>query len=243
MSERTCPSCSQTKDERDFWSGARRCRSCVAVATGAIRSERAQEERERIQEEFGLKISISGRRFKALQTGARQMAEGLVPKSRRDTFADASSRASVVCGVGFFGMFLFGSSLFGDDTSAIIVIAGGLLAGWIGFHRLATFLSRPRNGSVADISDQILKGQVARVEAEQLDYLRFYATPEWRAARDTVIRRDGRVCKQCSQHIALTRDVTVDHIRPRSKFPGLALDLTNLQVLCRRCNSSKGATV
>ena len=31
----------------------------------------------------------------------------------------------------------------------------------------------------------------------------------------------------------------VDHVKPRSKFPELALDLSNLQVLCNLCNVAK----
>jgi len=33
----------------------------------------------------------------------------------------------------------------------------------------------------------------------------------------------------------------VDHIKPKSKYPDLAYDKTNLQVLCEECNIGKGA--
>jgi 5-methylcytosine-specific restriction endonuclease McrA len=33
----------------------------------------------------------------------------------------------------------------------------------------------------------------------------------------------------------------VDHIVPRSKRPDLALDISNLQTLCGRCNRGKGS--
>jgi hypothetical protein len=32
----------------------------------------------------------------------------------------------------------------------------------------------------------------------------------------------------------------VDHVKPRSKYPELALDLDNLQILCAACNTRKG---
>ena len=35
------------------------------------------------------------------------------------------------------------------------------------------------------------------------------------------------------------RNIVVDHIKPRSKFPGMSLDLENLQVLCNDCNMGK----
>jgi len=50
-----------------------------------------------------------------------------------------------------------------------------------------------------------------------------------------VFARDGKTCRRCG-----TMDnLTIDHIRPISK--GGTDDLLNLQVLCRRCNASKGA--
>lgn len=32
----------------------------------------------------------------------------------------------------------------------------------------------------------------------------------------------------------------VDHIKPRSLYPHLALDIANLQIMCNECNVSKG---
>lgn len=44
-------------------------------------------------------------------------------------------------------------------------------------------------------------------------------------------------CKQCGA----TKDLTVDHIVPLVDLaPELRYEISNLQVLCRRCNSSKG---
>ena len=34
--------------------------------------------------------------------------------------------------------------------------------------------------------------------------------------------------------------LNVDHIKPRKKYPKLALDVDNLQVLCNECNHGKG---
>ena len=44
-------------------------------------------------------------------------------------------------------------------------------------------------------------------------------------------------CKQCKS----TKDLTVDHIVPLVDLhPDLRYEISNLQVLCRKCNSSKG---
>lgn len=52
-----------------------------------------------------------------------------------------------------------------------------------------------------------------------------------------VFARDGYKCRQCGSSDGLS----CDHIFPESK--GGRLELSNLQTLCRSCNSKKGATV
>ncbi len=84
--------------------------------------------------------------------------------------------------------------------------------------------------------------ELARERQRQIDEAKaFYASSEWRLVRKQVVEEQGRVCQKCRSHIADDYDLTVDHIKPRSKFPELALNKSNLQVLCRRCNSAKGA--
>jgi 5-methylcytosine-specific restriction endonuclease McrA len=69
---------------------------------------------------------------------------------------------------------------------------------------------------------------------------RFYNSPEWRLLRKKIIKSHKNVCKSCDQRIHNKNDITVDHILPRSKFPDNLLEIDNLQILCRSCNSSKG---
>jgi ribosomal protein L40E len=52
-----------------------------------------------------------------------------------------------------------------------------------------------------------------------------------------VFFRHGKVCAKCGA----TEDITIDHIIPIAKDG--TNDLTNLQVLCRKCNASKGARI
>lgn len=85
--------------------------------------------------------------------------------------------------------------------------------------------------------------ELARERQRKIDETNtFYASSEWRLVREQVIQDQGRVCQECGSRIITDYDLTVDHIKPRSKFPEFALDKSNLQVLCRRCNSAKGAT-
>lgn len=64
----------------------------------------------------------------------------------------------------------------------------------------------------------------------------FYTSPQWTQARRWALKTYGKSCMKCGSGDR----PTVDHIRPRSLFPSLELDRSNLQVLCLPCNSSKG---
>lgn len=65
----------------------------------------------------------------------------------------------------------------------------------------------------------------------------FFSSPAWLSLRYDVLRKHGRNCMLCG---ILARPPHIDHIKPRSKFPELALDINNLQVLCHDCNMGKG---
>jgi 5-methylcytosine-specific restriction endonuclease McrA len=68
----------------------------------------------------------------------------------------------------------------------------------------------------------------------------FLSSYEWRRLRMLVLTERGARCECCG---ATARDgvrIHVDHIKPRRKFPELALEQLNLQVLCEVCNHGKG---
>lgn len=69
----------------------------------------------------------------------------------------------------------------------------------------------------------------------------FYATVEWRRLRYQAFVRYGNACQCCGMGASQGIPLHVDHIRPRSKYPQLEFDLSNLQVLCEDCNLGKGA--
>lgn len=64
----------------------------------------------------------------------------------------------------------------------------------------------------------------------------FYASKEWLQLRYMTLSKYGSICQCCG---AVKAQMHVDHIKPRSKFPELALDPNNLQVLCWQCNKGK----
>jgi len=59
------------------------------------------------------------------------------------------------------------------------------------------------------------------------------STTQWRKLRQIVIRRDAGTCQVCGQP-----GEHVDHVIPRRL--GGTDELSNLQLLCRTCNLSKG---
>ncbi len=69
----------------------------------------------------------------------------------------------------------------------------------------------------------------------------FYKTKEWRILRYKALALHGRKCMCCGASPEDGIILHVDHIKPRSRFPQLELDITNLQVLCEDCNLGKMA--
>lgn len=67
----------------------------------------------------------------------------------------------------------------------------------------------------------------------------FFRSLAWLELRYKVLKHYGARC-MCCGHTGRTRTLQVDHIKPRIKFPELALEFSNLQVLCKQCNQGKG---
>jgi 5-methylcytosine-specific restriction endonuclease McrA len=66
----------------------------------------------------------------------------------------------------------------------------------------------------------------------------FYNSGAWKEVRYQALLMSRGVCMACKND---RRKLHVDHIKPRSKYPELELNLDNLQVLCDLCNVGKGA--
>jgi len=69
----------------------------------------------------------------------------------------------------------------------------------------------------------------------------FLSSYEWRRLRMEIIKTRGARCECCgATPIDGVTVIHVDHIKPRQHHPELALDPSNLQVLCHVCNHGKG---
>lgn len=67
----------------------------------------------------------------------------------------------------------------------------------------------------------------------------FYESREWLDLRYRILQKSSGSCKLCGCRATPENPIQVDHIKPRSKHPHLALVESNLQVLCKGCNQGK----
>ncbi|MBU3023823.1 HNH endonuclease [Aestuariibacter sp. A3R04] len=67
----------------------------------------------------------------------------------------------------------------------------------------------------------------------------FYSSQAWLALRFKVLNNAKRCCKLCGITPDEGATLHVDHIKARSLYPELALEESNLQILCEKCNKGK----
>lgn len=67
----------------------------------------------------------------------------------------------------------------------------------------------------------------------------FFLSSHWQQLRYRALVLHGRRCMCCGATPDDGIVLHVDHIKPRSKYPELELDISNLQILCRDCNLGK----
>ena len=70
----------------------------------------------------------------------------------------------------------------------------------------------------------------------------FYSSKDWKLVRYKALVACGAKCQCCGATAESSgRPLHVDHVKPRSRYPELELDVNNLQVLCEACNLGKSA--
>ena len=79
--------------------------------------------------------------------------------------------------------------------------------------------------------------KVEGVDVSSKDFLSTYA---WRNLRVKALNLYGRKCMCCGDTPENGAVMNVDHIKPRKRYPELALDIRWLQILCGACNHGKG---
>lgn len=85
---------------------------------------------------------------------------------------------------------------------------------------------------------KLKKPAVALPAVATNDFLQSF---QWRQLRMVVLKKRGARCECCGASPMDGQTViNVDHVKPRKLFPKLALEESNLQVLCGPCNHGKG---
>jgi hypothetical protein len=108
--------------------------------------------------------------------------------------------------------------------------------------------SRWKEALQRGIDPAIIIKNGSRLNNKKRQYLKldsFFTSRAWRDLRYEALLLHGARCQCCGATRDDGRRMHVDHIKPRHRFPELALTLENLQVLCDECNlgkSSKDAT-
>ena len=92
--------------------------------------------------------------------------------------------------------------------------------------------------SIKDTPQQKRKERKSSYAARSDAFLKSRA---WRELRYEILKERGAVCECCGASAKTGAVIQVDHIKPRFRFPELALEKSNLQVLCMDCNTGKGA--
>lgn len=64
--------------------------------------------------------------------------------------------------------------------------------------------------------------------------VRFERSPEWKRVREEFWSHNERVCSVCGGEAD-----QIDHIKPKSRYPELALEMSNLRPICWPCNREK----
>lgn len=60
----------------------------------------------------------------------------------------------------------------------------------------------------------------------------------WSKIRSYMLNKHDHKCMKCGKTPKL-KDLHVDHIKPKSKYPHLKYKIKNLQLLCKKCNFEK----
>jgi len=175
----------------------------------------------------------------------RNVRERLLKQSHLEIPFTKRLRWSELCeGIGIYSSLiiifvLIFTYYFSNEYALLLVICAitGYFIALLGNH-IQKIESAKHGQKVNARLEHLARSRQQRIDEASM----FYASSEWRLVRNQFLQEQGRICQECGQEIKDDFDLTVDHIKPRSKFPELALDVSNLRVLCRSCNSTKGAT-
>ena len=80
--------------------------------------------------------------------------------------------------------------------------------------------------------------QIQQKYDPRVEFDRWKQTLDGRKWKRQQYRRQGGHCVTCQKQISL-KGSHIDHIKPLSRYPSIAIDPDNLQILCADCNLRK----
>lgn len=220
-----CSECGRRKRVK-YVPASKLCRECAA-------KHRRKVENTAIQLEKNLVVT------KMVERRFTKRADKEIPLSKEEVIGEQASRWGPLL---FLGTSYFVAHAFFTEWTGpfwLVLLGWGFGGGLGTIYVVDWILSKPRKERAERIrlkTVELAEDRKRRIEETE----QFNSSPEWNMRRSQVIERDGRVCAECGQRIRKSSDITVDHIKPRSKYPELSLEMENLRVLCRSCNSKKG---
>ncbi len=117
-------------------------------------------------------------------------------------------------------------------------------------QNMRNYIKSPEDFSPSQIKTKKVRARIRRIESEEKKRIRnqsievnseaFLSSYEWRSLRMKALVKHGAKCQCCGNTPANGAVMNVDHIKPRRTHPELALELSNLQILCNACNHGKG---
>lgn len=69
---------------------------------------------------------------------------------------------------------------------------------------------------------------------------RWRDSTEGQVWKEKQFQETAGLCSGCGTSFHSVSDLDIDHVKPLIKFPELAIDIDNFQLLCPPCNSKKG---
>lgn len=73
-----------------------------------------------------------------------------------------------------------------------------------------------------------------------MDYIKsFYRSPRWKKLRETALRRDKYLCRECYKYGKRVEAEVVHHKVEVLTDYSLAFDLDNLESLCKACHNKR----
>lgn len=83
-------------------------------------------------------------------------------------------------------------------------------------------------------TNKSIKGMIQKSTTNET----FYKTKSWRRKRESILRRDEYLCRECKRYGKTTQATTVHHIYPLEDYPGHRLTGDNLLSVCDKCHNT-----